>query len=137
MDLSTVVVFFNMPPKAPPVWAPFTMIAEGCPEFSPLTPEGQVWWGGILLVPPERRHLVRVRPALCLPTCDRCIEYVEWFEQQRERPRGIGTMIMSNNDWVREFGYEAYRELISSLARVGRPTVHWRHMVYCNTPDDE
>ena len=127
--------FFRMAPKAPPVFAEFKMISEKCPEFLPLTPRGQEFYGQLLKVPPENRSRVARRPVFCLPQKGRMVQYMEWFETHAAKPPGVYIMMTTPELWIEEFGMEAYRECLIELQNKGRPTVHWRHMAYCDTDD--
>jgi hypothetical protein len=125
-----------MPPKAPPVWADFRMSLEPCPEILPLTTEAQAFYGEQLFVDRNRHHLIRKRAMLCLPQNVHCVRYIRWFEQQPNRPRGVGAMINTSNDWIHAFGYPAYTELMASLRRHGRPSVHWQFIAFVD-PEGE
>jgi hypothetical protein len=136
VDLFTVVDFLSMPPKEPPAWADFQMIREPCPEIIPLTPEAQKFYGEYLGVHETRHHLIRKRAMLCLPENAHCARYIRWFEQQPNRPRGVGSMIVTSSDWIHSFGYPAYTELLASLRRHGRPSVHWQFIAFVDPEGD-
>ena len=115
------------PPKAPTPQVRFKMIADGCPEFLPLTTRDREILGEALRIHPSKYGRLIRRPCLCLPQNDLCAQYMRWFEANPGRPAGVGTMMLTNRDWITTFGERAYTELITELQGKGRPTVHWQY----------
>ena len=94
----------------------FQPIRQPIPEFSPSTNAEQVAMGHILHAP-SKCQSVEKHPALCLPQCEACKEWLKWATARENLPVGAGFVCYENKVWLK-FG--CVQILKSSLST--RPT---------------
>ena len=76
----------------------FQPIREPMPEFSPSTNAEQVAMGHILHAP-NKCQSVEKHPALCLPQCEACKEWLKWATARENLPVGAGFVMMPESDY--------------------------------------
>lgn len=69
------------------------------------------------------------RPVLCFPTETLCVQYAKWVRSQASQPPGLAVLVMTNQEFIEQFGESAIQSMLSSLQENGLPTIHWSQVV--------
>ena len=69
------------------------------------------------------------RPVLCFPAETLCVQYAKWIRSQASPPPGLAVLVMTNEEFIEQFGESAIQSMLSSLQENGMPTIHWSQVV--------
>jgi hypothetical protein len=112
------------------VRAPFQHLTEAelnRPTLVPLT-EGEKLVIATTMGKPEQAMYLEKHMAISMPNVEACHQYIEWYDENLH-DAGSGTRepfaMMIEEDWLRNYGEQAMREMVRSMFFKGKPTVHW------------
>ena len=106
------------------VRAPFQHLTEAelnRPTLVPLT-EGEKLMIATTLGKPEQARFLEKHMALSMPNLEACHQYIEWYDEHAHDQQFA---MMIEEDWVRNYGEQAMRDMVRSMFFEGKPTVHW------------
>jgi hypothetical protein len=117
----------------------FQPIREPIPEFSPWTSAEQVTMGHILHAP-NKCQSVEKHPALCLPQCEACKEWLKWATARENLPVGAGFVMTPESDYnlaaSRSSNPHSAQDQQNSVLKTGKPIVFWQWISMVNEPTE-
>jgi hypothetical protein len=117
----------------------FQPIREPIPEFSPWTSAEQVTMGHILHAP-NKCQSVEKHPALCLPQCEACKEWLKWATARENLPVGAGFVMTPESDYnlaaSRSSNPHSAQDQQNSVLKTGKRIVFWQRISMVNEPTE-
>ena len=104
--------------------APFQQLTEAelnRPTLVPLT-EGEKLVIATTMGKPEQARFLEKHMAISMPNLEACHQYIEWYDENAHDQQFA---MMIEEDWVRNYGEQAMRDMVRSMFFKGKPTVHW------------